>query len=123
MCHPDNLLGNLSTLHEQMAHGIHQRVLRDIEGASEPLKSAVSAAVLDERNYDIFRDLRTEYHQNAYFRSSFDMIEPSERVLGRVPVHTSSGFKLQNECCYDVPLLQTLQSMLNCQVVKENVSE
>ena len=50
------------------------------------------------------------------------MIERIERVLGRKATQSSSGFHIQNDCCYDVPLLQSLQAMLNCHLVKENVS-
>ena len=77
----------------------------------ESIKKTVSHVVLDPRNPDTFRELNTEYRQNAYIREQFGLIEPKERYLAE------SG-----EFCYDVPLLESLQAMLKCKVVYDSVS-
>ena len=45
-----------------------------------------------------------------------------ERVLGQ-NYHQSlaSGTTVKRDCCYDIPLLDSLQSLLNCDVVIEQV--
>ena len=52
----------------------------------------------------------------------FFIKEPVERVLGRVNTQTARGTTLQRESCYDIPLLQSLQSLLLCDTVVEQVT-
>ena len=48
--------------------------------------------------------------------------EPVERVLGRVNTQIARGTTLKCECCYDVPLLQSLQSLLLSDTIIEQVT-
>ena len=47
--------------------------------------------------------------------------KPEERVLGRVYTQSKGRSILKNECCYDISLFQSLQALLNCDVVIEQV--
>ena len=45
-----------------------------------------------------------------------------ERVLGQEYQQSfSGGTTSKPECCYDIPVLDSLQSLLNCDVVIEQV--
>ena len=47
---------------------------------------------------------------------------PIERVLGRQYKRTASGKMIEaRDCCYDVPLLDSLQSLLKCKSVVQQV--
>lgn len=47
---------------------------------------------------------------------------PCERVLGRsFKIRASGVMRDVNECCYDIPLLESLQSLLNNQSVLDQV--
>ena len=117
----DSLLVNLSTFHECMVQNIHESMLQGMNEADqdpESLKQAASAAVLDESHHYLFRGLDSEHLQNKYFREKFGMIEPTERLLGRV----LSGSTARNKCCYYVSMIESIQAMLKCDVVHDNVS-
>lgn len=116
----DGLLENVSILQEKMISNLHQRMLQAMDQADQDplsLRNAASAVVLDSRNHDLFRELHSEQRQNTYIRETFGLVEPRERVLGRAII----GSKVIDECCYDISLIQSLQAMLNCKVVQENV--
>ena len=69
----------------------------------ESIKKTVSNIVLDPQNPDAFRELNTEYRQNAYDWGQFGLIEPKDWYVAE-----SGEFR------YDVPLLKSLQAMLKC---------
>lgn len=47
---------------------------------------------------------------------------PSERVLGsKFKLRASGIMKTVNECCYDIPLLESLQSLLNDRSIFDQV--
>lgn len=47
---------------------------------------------------------------------------PTERVLGRRYKRTSSGSMIEvRDCCYDIPLLDSLQSLLKCESIVTQV--
>ena len=56
-----------------------------------------------------------------YLCTCTNIQEPQERVLGYEYQGTSHGTSLVNEYCYDVPLLESLQSLLKCDSIVEQV--
>ena len=108
-----------------------------------PMEAVVAVKALMEKSQssNLFHGLETEYKQNAFIRNHFGFIvsimvsaemhihvsappliqEPVERVLGRVNVQTAHGTTLHRESCYDVPLLESLQALLSCDTVVEQV--
>ena len=117
----DKLLVDVTSLQEKVVSRIQQKMLQAMEQASQDpqsLKEAASSAVLDSRNYDIFRELGTEHRQNTYIKEMFALIEPKERILA----HSYNGSREVFECCYDVSLLESIQAMLKCEVVRKSVS-
>lgn len=50
--------------------------------------------------------------------------EPNERVLNRYFVNNNCSGRSQEkiDCCYDIPLIDSLELLLNCSTVHEQVS-
>lgn len=49
------------------------------------------------------------------------MQEPNERVLGRYFADRNGKSKEVIDCCYDIPLLDSLQQLLHMDAVQEQV--
>ena len=49
------------------------------------------------------------------------MQEPAERVLGRHYEEVNGKLENVSDCCYDIPLLESLQCLLMTDVVREQV--
>jgi len=64
-----------------------------------------------------------EFHCGDLFILIYNFVQPPvERVLGRYDTIGSKGEMVEKtECCYDVPLLDSLQSLLQCPSVVEQV--
>jgi hypothetical protein len=75
-----------------------------------------------------FRALDTQYKQEKYYRSHFNLLQPTARVLGSNIVQRIYGSKSKQvekfDYVYDIDFLQSSQLLLNCRhVADENLMQ
>ena len=58
----------------------------------------------------------------VYFNSSLQFKEQTERVLGRYYTEKNGKLKETTDCSYEIPLLKSLQHLLNIEVIREQVN-